>query len=290
MNTHFAARLAFYSMASLCLLPSVWVQDANAAPPSPDATATAPLEAASDTDPLVSHAYTLAELHYQDGLRVVFSYDAASEDFGLLQEGKVNVHRPVIGEVDSMLGAYLTLTPDDQPVPEELLDEPEVPREMVREALRRGVAVSAVRIDDLEQPELEQPEPAQLAASGPLHGRCTIDFFPWQHWNDAQLPSPAPKTYYSSSFGGKRRYAFSGITNCNPKGAPGWLWARHRIYYKSTWGFYIKHFDSKVAPDFWETKHKGSIKRYRAVKYTDGWDAAPNCSGCRYTREGLFAN
>lgn len=285
MKTYFATRLASALLLSLCLLQPAWAQDADATPPAPHEDPTAPVDAASDADPLVSHEYTLAELHYQNGLQVVFSYDSESEDFGLLQEGRVNVHRPVIGEVDSMLGAYLALTPDDQPVPEELLDEPEAPREMVSEALRRGIAVSAVRIVDLSQPT----PLAGRAASGLVTNQCDIDFFPWQNWNDAHLPSPAPKTYYSSSFGGKRRYSFSGISNCNQLGAPSWLWARHRIYYKF-WGSYIKHYDSKVAPGYWQTKSKGSVKRYRAVKYTDGWDSAPNCSGCRYTREGLFTN
>jgi hypothetical protein len=49
---------------------------------------------------------------------------------------------------------------------------------------------------------------------------------------------------------------------------------------------------SKVAPWHWQAKHKGSIKRYRRVRYDDNWKSSTNClsGGCKYTREGRFHN
>jgi hypothetical protein len=118
---------------------------------------------------------------------------------------------------------------------------------------------------------------------------CYDTYYGWWDWHDAAQAGLAPKTYGSSSFGGKRRYTDSYVANCTPAGSGSWLWARHRIYYKD-FGKYKKQFEGKVAPGHWQEKTKGSVKRYRKVSYDDGWSSSPNCGDgdCKYTREGRF--
>jgi hypothetical protein len=67
---------------------------------------------------------TLAELHYENGVRVVFSYDESSGDYGLLQEGMIGSAPIVRVPVESLLAAFLEITPEHVPVPELLLAEP----------------------------------------------------------------------------------------------------------------------------------------------------------------------
>lgn len=119
---------------------------------------------------------------------------------------------------------------------------------------------------------------------------CQSTYYAWWDWHDAAIPGLAPKCYYASSFGGKKRYSQSYVANCVPEGSPSWLWARHRIYYKDAFGNYINHFEGKVPPGHWQAKSKGSVKRWRRVCYDDGWDSLPTNPSLKYTREGRFTN
>jgi hypothetical protein len=119
---------------------------------------------------------------------------------------------------------------------------------------------------------------------------CSSTFYSWWDWHDNANPGLPPKEYYSSHFGGKKRYTQSYIYNCVPMGSGSWLWARHRIYYKNSSGNYKKQFEGKVQPWHWQAKTKGSIKRYRRVIYDDGWNSSPSNINLRYTREGRFTN
>src|ERR1700742_612349 len=56
--------------------------------------------------------YMLAELQYKNGLRIVFSYDEDSKDYGLLQTGRIGESTPLARDrFDTLLDAYLAFTP-----------------------------------------------------------------------------------------------------------------------------------------------------------------------------------
>src|SRR5688572_5723215 len=77
-----------------------------------------------ENDTLVAREYTLAELHYKNGLRIIFSYDDISKDYGLSQDGRIGESTPLAqDQLDTLLDAYLAFTPANLPVPEELLWE-----------------------------------------------------------------------------------------------------------------------------------------------------------------------
>lgn len=219
----------------------------------------------------------LAELHFENGLHVVFSYDKASAEFGLVQEGRNDSSAPLVtGEVESLLAVFLAITPADVPIPELLLAEPPADFELPAQAHKREISRARVSASGLSLPITA---PSKYYASA--------------DWIDGPAAAWAPKSYNSSSFGGKFRYADSYVSNRVPSGSPSWLWVRHRIYYKNIFGNYVKHFGDKVQPGYWQAAHKGSIKRYRRVSYDDGWGSSPNCGGtlgisCTYWREGRF--
>ncbi|NEP88878.1 MAG: hypothetical protein F6K18_19675 [Okeania sp. SIO2C2] len=237
-----------------------------------------------DNDRLEAIEYTLAELHYKNGLRVVFSYDEISNDYGLLQQGRIDECVPFsLDEYDTLLEAYLSMTPKDMPIPEELLEEETKREDSISTIKDRSTSPICVVANQVELPVIS-------FASTSASQSCFSTYYSWWDWHDSATPGLAPKTYYASSFGGKKRYAQSYIANCTPSDWGSWLWARHRIYYKNASGNYKKHYDSKVKPGFWEAKTKGSIKRWRRVAYDDGWNSTPNNSDLKYTREGRFRN
>lgn len=237
-----------------------------------------------DHDTLEAVEYTLAEFRYKNGLRVVFSYDAVSRDFGLLQEGRIGESAPLVhGEFDTMLEAYLAIAPANLPIPEELLDEAADCKDLTAEVRARAISPTCVTASELELP---LASPAVTAASQ----TCFSTYYSWWDWHDDAEPGLAPETYYTIEFGGKKRYSQSYIRNCTPAGSGSWLWARHRIYYKKANGTYKKHFEGKVAPGYWQAKTKGSIKRWRKVSYDDGWNSSPSNDSLKYTREGRFRN
>jgi hypothetical protein len=202
----------------------------------------------------------------------------------LLQEGLIGRSGPLLsGAINSLLAAFLSITPEDVPVPQLLLAETPSDIDLSAKLNIREISPSRVTASQLELPITirVRMEPQS----------CTSTYYPWFDWHDAAVVGLAPKTYYSSDFGGRVRYAGSYIYNCTPPGSPSWLWARHRIYYYSGVFGYIKHFEGKVPPGHWQEETKGSVKRYRKVAYDDGWDSSPNCGlDCKYTREGRFHN
>jgi hypothetical protein len=237
---------------------------------------------------LVARELTLAELSYKSGMRVVFSYDESSGEYGLLQEGLIGESDPLVdGEIDSLLATFLAITPENVPVPELLLAEAPSDRNFSAQVDIRKVSPSPVNASQLELPITTTVKRERKS--------CPSTHFSWFNWHDSAVEGLAPKQYYSSQFDGKNRYTDSYIANCTPVGSPSWLWARHRIYYKNVIGNYVKHFEGKVAPGFWQEATKGSVKRYRQVAYDDGWNSSPNCGAsagieCKYTREGRFYN
>jgi hypothetical protein len=237
---------------------------------------------------LVAREFTLAELSYKSGMRVVFSYDESSGEYGLLQEGLIGESDPLVdGEIDSLLATFLAITPENVPVPELLLAEAPSDRNFSAQVDIRKVSPSPVNASQLELPI--------TATVKRQRNSCFSTNFSWFNWHDSAVEGLAPEQYYSSQFDGKNRYTDSYVANCTPAGSPSSLWARHRIYYKNAIGNYVKHFESKVPPGFWQEKTKGSVKRYRKVAYDDGWNSSPNCGAssgiqCKYTREGRFYN
>jgi hypothetical protein len=237
-------------------------------------------------DESMSPQRELAELQYKVGIRVVFSYDEDSQEYGLQQQGLVDRTGPLVrGEFESLLEVFLAITPSSVPVPRLLLVEN--PDSTLPDLGRRTITDSRVMATGLEVPLTISPSPAASQS-------CFDTYYDWWDWHDPAAAGMAPRTYYASEFSGKRRYSDSYVANCTPADSPSWLWARHRIYYKNAFGNYKKHYDSKVAPGHWDAEHKGSlVKRYRKVTYTDGWNSSPNCGGlvgitCKYTREGRF--
>jgi hypothetical protein len=228
----------------------------------------------------------LADLRYEIGVRVMFSYDEGSGEYGMEQEGTIDRTGPLVHrDVDSLLAVYLAITPKDVPVPELLLSEGS-PEDAAEARATRTITAARVSATDLDLPVGTVPP---VAASQ----SCYDTYYDWWDWHDPAVAGMVPKAYSASMFGGKRRYSDSYVANCTPAGSPGWLWAHHRIYYKNAFGNYKKHYDKKVAPWTWNAKHKGSIKRYRKVLYDDGWNSLPACGGgitCKYTREGRFHN
>lgn len=219
----------------------------------------------------------LAELHFEDGQYVMFSFNEVSGDYGLLQKGPVGLPLPrFLSGADSLLEVFLDITPENLPIPKLLLAEPTSEAGVPAAAATRRISSSRVTAGQLTMPQ------ALMAK-----------YYPWHHWTEGPTAGMAPKTYYSSSFVGKANYSDSYICNHTPAGSPSWLTARHRIYYKNAFGNYVKQYESSVAPWTCEAKTKGSIKRYRRVIYDDAWGASLNCGNlagivCKYFREGRF--
>jgi hypothetical protein len=237
-----------------------------------------------DNDLLATVEYTLAEFHYKNGLRVVFSYDELSNDYGLLQEGRIGECSPFQhGDIRTLLEVYLAIAPEKQPIPEELLEEGAQRTDFMTAVRARGISSAHITVTGLEFPITSPLIPATSQT-------CSSTYYSWWDWHDPATPGMAPKIYYASTFGGKKRYAESYIFNCVPAGSGSWLWARHRIAYKNWRGKYVTHFEGKVAPGTWQEKTKGSIKRWRRVWYDDGWNSSPSNSNLKYTREGRFRN
>jgi hypothetical protein len=231
-------------------------------------------------DRLVAQERTLAELSYKSGVRVVFSYDEISGEYGLLQQGLNGENYPLVdGEINSLLATFLAITPEDVPVPELLLAEAPSDMDLSAQVNIRKVSPSSVNASQLELP-------ITTVRREPL--TCKSTNIPGFNWYDEAMAGLAPKQYYSSNFDGKTRYASSKIFNCTPAGSPSWLWARHRLYYNNAFGKYKKQYEGKLAPGSGEVVTKGSIKRYRQVAYDDGWDSSPNCKSCTYSRAGRF--
>lgn len=222
----------------------------------------------------------LAHLEYTSGMTVTFTDSRPSDDIGMAQTGIIGRTLLIArDEGDTFLETYLKITPMDVAVPQRLVDDhgTNTPPEL---QLRR-ITTSAVVADSLTPPQ-------SAVISGTA--ACNFTFFDWFDWHDAGVPGMAPKSYYASQFGDKRRYSDSYVANCTPAGSPSYLYARHRIYYMNAWGNYVKQFDSQVPPWHHQVVEKGSIKRWRKVHYDDGWNSSPNCLGgdCVYTREGRF--
>ncbi|HFC30492.1 MAG TPA: hypothetical protein ENJ44_05560 [Oceanospirillales bacterium] len=222
----------------------------------------------------------LAEFRYKNGMRIVFTYDQANEEFGLMQEGLNGVSSPIItGDIENMLDTYLMVAPLDAPVPEILFQLSNNYSNKL-DVTTRELTQSVVRVNQLYADNYEK---------APTYTDCDNYHLSWFHWFDPGQPGLAPKTYYSSSYGGKFKDIKSYVQNCTPKATPSYIWARHRVYYKLG-NTYIKQAEAKVAPGHWNVLHRGNSRQYRRVKYDDGWNSSPSCSNCVYTREGRYFN
>lgn len=236
-------------------------------------------------DSLEERERVLADLRYDNSLRVVFSYDEISKDFTMSQEGLNNKSKPIIrGEEDNFLTTFLAITPENVPVPELLSEEIEPERDLSAVIKKREISPYQINVTGLKLPNDIQLRSLDIACN--LDGG---DYYSWWDWHEG-AGWLGPIAYYSSQFSGKKRYTDSYITNCTPTYIGNWIWARHRIYYKNIFGNYKKQFENKVPPGQWNAVEKGSIKRYRRVLYDDGWNSSPSCSNCRYIREGRFHN
>lgn len=229
----------------------------------------------------------LADLRYREGLRVTFTIDDQTREYGMLQEGQMDRTGPLPHrDGESLLAIYLAITPRSLPVPEALLAD--APPDVVAQARATRTITSSPQVATGVALPLTAPTPVSFAQT------CFSTYYDWWDWFDGADVGMVPKTYYASSFGDKKRYADSYVFNCTPGGSPGWLTARHRVYYKNVFGNYKKHHDADIAPGHWQATHKGSsVRRWRRVTYSDNWNASPSCGGlvdidCKYTRHGRF--
>jgi hypothetical protein len=232
---------------------------------------TAPARAAGtavdDPEP-VDPQVMLADLSYRNGLQAVFFYSEGAQDYGLAQNGQADRNAPIVFEpMESLLAAYLAITPRSLPVPQLLLAELPPGTPTPPGLVGRTISPGPVTARDLAVPT------APTASLG-----CNDVYWNSYNWLEGDWNPPMPlaaHTYYSSSFGGMARYSDSFINNCGePSGA------RHRIYYKS-FGSYHKQFDDTVWLNHWQAVHAGSIHRYRKVAYD---------AGSGYIRQGRFHN
>ena len=232
-------------------------------------------------DDVHSEDYEIAEIRSADGTSITFYYDPADGELSFVEEGSAR-SRPMVGafECESMLGLFLHLTPASTPVPEEFLEEADSGGSDTP-ALEREISTVPVKL--LESATLATPD--QTAALG--QQACGDTYYDWWQWH---VVGNGPKTYWSSTFGGKKRYASSYIFNCVPSNYPSWLWVRHRIYYKGGGGKYRKQYERKVGPQQWSRQTRGSVKRYRRINYDTAWGVSPGNPNLRYTREGRFFN
>ena len=231
--------------------------------------------------------YTLAELTNEYGLRIVFSYDEAADDYGVAVLAQANalgrIGKPIFSDFGTPLEAYLAIAPDEVPVPEELLAFKArcTDRSILPRLEHRGIASSCVVVSEIESVARSVNQERDAP-------NCNSTYYPWWHWHDSAEPGLAPASYYSSTFGGKCWKASSYIFNCVPPDSPSWGWARHQMYYKNAWGNYKRQYQEKVPPGaVGEHTVWGLSKRYRRVTYDDGWGSSPN-SQLKYTREGRF--
>ncbi|TCB96846.1 hypothetical protein E0H26_14670 [Micromonospora zingiberis] len=250
-------------LAALVVLPML----ATAAP----ASAADALRPGAVGDEPVDREIELARLSYQNGVRVTFTRDAESGDWGLREDGQVERNAPLVDDDErGMLAAYLSITPASVPVPRELLAEPAPGTPTPPELAGRSIASSLVVADDLAVPSSDGTAARKITS-------CWDLYFDPYHW--AELPGyPVPasvhhpaKTYYSADFGGRALYAHSYLANCNGGNA-----ARHRIYYRQTDGDYVKHHDFFVPSWTWQKVTKGSVYRFRAVLYDGAWGDTRN--------------
>ncbi len=232
-----------------------------------------------DEEPFENTEYPIAEFNYRDGHVIQFAYDERSNDLSISEEGKVNSSVPILfGKFDSILDAYLAVTPANFAVPEELLQERIISKNYRAKIKDRPISTGLITTDQLGIP------PTSSAGQS-----CFSTYYPWWDFHEAATPGMNPKTFYASSYTSKKqRYSQSYILNCAPSNYPNWLWARHRIYYKNALGNYIKHFDNRIRPFTWQAKTKGSVRRWRRISYSDAWNSSPANPNLKYTREGRF--
>ncbi|HMQ93652.1 MAG TPA: hypothetical protein PKA33_13945 [Amaricoccus sp.] len=237
------------------------------------------------SDAIEEETYEIARFELSNDHRLIFSFEAETGDLGLLEEGRAELSAPAFlaDRFTSVVEAYLHVAEARLPVPEELLEDA-IEDSTLRERLTaRDICAECVQATSSSE--------AFRASTAVSAGQtCFSTYYSWWDWHDAATPGLAPKAYYASQFGGKRRYSQSYIANCAPFGWGDWLWARHRIYYKKANGSYKKHFEGKVKPGHWQAKTKGSVKRWRRVIYDDGWNSSPSNLKLKYTREGRFLN
>ncbi|MEV4714161.1 hypothetical protein [Micromonospora sp. NPDC049374] len=243
-------------LAVLVVLPTLVAVNAPTASAAPTAADPKPGAYAEEPE---DREVELARLAYRNGVRVTFSRDEESGDWGLREDGQIDRNGPLVSDdATSMLAAYLSITPKDVPVPRELLSEP-LPGTPTPPGLSdRRIVPSPVVAENLAVPSSGGAATAAVSTCWDLY---------WNSYHWAELPGyPDPgsvwhpqRTYYSSDFGGMARYSHSYLANCGG-------YARHRIYYKQA-GSYKKHHDHAVPSWHWQKVKKGSVHRYRKVLY-----------------------
>lgn len=239
-----------------------------------------PTQPEDDAEAFENTEYLIAEFDYNNGHIIQFAYDERHNDLSISEEGKAHSTVPILtGGFETILDAYLSITPDNFAIPEELLLERGICKNYRSKIGDRPIATSLITSNQLGVNNLSN-------VSGQ---ECFSTFFPWWDFHESAAPGMSPKSFYASSYTSKKqRYAQSYVYNCAPASYPDWLWARHRLYYKNIFGNYIKHHDKKIPPASWRVKTKGLSKRWRRITYSDNWNSSPVDANLKYTREGRF--
>ena len=209
----------------------------------------------------------LAELRYDNKLRIVFTYHEPSGDFAMIQQGPVGVAEPIPRGVGAnLLDMFLAVTPEDVAVPELLLAEERTKStELPAKLGSRRISPDFFRVEQLQLP-----------------ARAKNFYYPSPDWSEG--PGDLPNKTYQSSY--RYRYVDSYLENTTVCGAATWESVRHRIFFYNLSGQWEKHHDVSIPPGHWEAVTKGGLHpRYRKVYYTKNWSS---CGNCDYVREGGF--
>lgn len=254
-------------LAALLAIPVMITFDLAPAQADSGARTPGPTSIAPSGEEELERSVLLADLGYANQVQVEFDLGLDSGDFGLVQTGEVNRNAPVVPDREYLLASYLEATPQELPVPRELLGAWPEGKPYPEELSSRRIVPAPVRATDLAVPG--------TAATATV--TCWTAYYDPYHWYEpAGYPDPKDKfhlakNFYSSQFGGMAYRARSFIADCHG-------FNRHRLYYKSG-GVYYKQHDKTLSPWTWQAVRKGWSHRYRKVTYD---------AGRGYTRNGKF--
>ncbi|MGB3638507.1 MAG: hypothetical protein WBA39_13170 [Rivularia sp. (in: cyanobacteria)] len=231
----------------------------------------------------------LADLRYENSLRLTFSYNEVSGEFILHQTGTNDKSKPImLDEEDGLLKTFLAITPNNVPVPEMLVKK-ESNNDSLRVIKKRGISPYTINVTGLK------------LSSQPARNNIDTYCYPTgnssDEWNDGPSPRLEPKTYESSkkvrgvsSFISLREQGEEEITSVIPEQDKiKSTWVRHRIYDKNRFGVYKEIFGKKVSPRKWSYISRISMNRlYSKVVYDHSWNGNPSYSLHEYIRQGGF--
>ncbi|GEM_PF-6113515 len=234
----------------------------------------------------------LADLRYENSLRLTFFYNEVSEEFILHQTGTNGKSKPImLDEEDDLLKTFLAITPNNVPVPE-MLVQANSNNDSLRVIKKRGISPYSINVTGLKS--FAQPPLNNIDTS------CYPTENSSDEWNDGPSDRLEPKTYESStkvgvlvSFIRLIKQGEEEITSeISEQDKTKNTWMRHRIYQKKKKSREYKEiFARKVSPGKWSYISRISRSRfYYKVMYDDSSNGNPSYSlDLKYIRQGVFS-